>query len=102
MAWREKARLPPPRFHRQAFLGFVRQAVKSREDAAAAGEPPQQPGTDVIEPRLLAWWNNLPDERRNALEETHRIVSAGSYEFPRSDKQLIEYAARVGLPGREA
>ena len=28
VAWRKKGNLPPPRFYRQAFLGFVRQAVK--------------------------------------------------------------------------
>lgn len=98
MSWREKGNLPPPRFHRQAFLGFVRQAVKSREDAVATGEPLPRPGTDTIDPKLLAWWNGLPEERRIALEEAHRIVRTGSIEFPRSDKQLIEYSARVGLP----
>ena len=72
--------------------------VKSREDAAAAGEAPPRPGTDIMDPNLLAWWNSLSEERRNALEEAHRVVRTATYEFPRSDKQLIEYAARVGLP----
>ena len=98
LAWRARNKLPPPRFPRAAFVGFVRTHTACSQNAAALGAPPPRPESESINSRALAWWNNLSDEKRDALEAAHRIFRAGDVEFPRSDKQLIEYAAKVGLP----
>ncbi len=96
--WRTRNRLPPPRYPRAAFLGFVRAHTGASLDAAARGAPPPCPDAEHVNPRALAWWNGLSDEKRDRLEAAYRIVRTADVEFPRSDKQLIEYAARVGLP----
>ena len=98
LAWRVKRNLPPPRHAPSAFLGFVKAFALRRQNAAAAGKPDPRPDSETIAPNLLAWWQGLPDDRRNALEGAHRAYQVQGDTFFRSDKQLIERAVRVGLP----
>ena len=62
------------------------------------GELPPCPDANTLDSKLLAWWNSLPEVLVNEREGAHRMVRTASYQFPRSDNQLIEYAVRVGLP----
>ena len=98
LAWRHKQALPPPRLPAAAFLGFVRAFVRRRHDAIESGSRPPATADEPINVDLLTWWRELPEARRTALEDAHRIYRVQGEDFFRSDKQLIERAAKVGLP----
>ena len=98
LIWRETQGLPRPRHAPSAFLGFVRAFAIRRQYATDAGEPPPPPTDETLSAKFLDWWNALPDDRRDALEDRHRTYRVQDEDFFRSDASLIKYCYHVAGP----
>ena len=98
LMWRQKQGLPRPRHAPSAFLGFVKSFANRRQIAAANGEPPLLPTGETVIPKHLAWWNALPNERRDALEDRYRTYRIQDEDLFRSDASLITYSYVVAGP----
>ena len=98
LIWRKRQNLSRPRHAPSAFLGFVRAFAIRRQYAAAAGEPLPLPIEETLNPKILAWWNERPDNVRDALEDRHRSYRVQDEDFFRSDASLIKYSYRVAGP----
>ena len=98
LIWRQTQGLPRPRHAPSAFIGFVRTFAIRRQYAAAAGDPPPPPTDETLNPEILGWWNALPDDRRDILEDRHRTYRIKDEDFFRSDASLIKYAYLVAGP----
>ncbi len=85
-----------PRNAQAAFLGFCRRyaGLRAEGDRQDRDGPRPQLG-EAVHPEALEWWRGLTPERQRLAVEEFQICGRGlDWAFARTEKQMIERAAR--------
>ena len=87
----------PPRNAQAAFLGFCRRYAELRADGDRQDRDGQRPALgEAAHPEALRWWQGLAPERQEAAVLEFQICGRGlDWAFARTDRQIIEAAARM-------
>ena len=97
--WRNWAARQPeqPRNTQAAFLGFCRRYVELRTDGDFRDRDGPRPALgEAAHPEALRWWQGLTPDRQEAAVREFQICGEGrDWAFARTDKQIIETAARM-------
>ncbi|MYJ96010.1 MAG: plasmid replication initiator [Proteobacteria bacterium] len=97
--WRNWAARQPelPRNTQAAFLGFCKRYVELRTDGDFRDRNEPRPALgEVAHPEALRWWQDLPPYRQEAAVQEFQICGHGhDWAFARTEKQIIETAARM-------
>ena len=97
--WRNWAARQPeqPRNTQAAFLGFCRRYVELRTDGDFQDRDGPRPALgEAAHPEALRWWQGLTPDRQEAAVREFQICGEGrDWAFARTDKQIIETAARM-------
>ena len=97
--WRNWAakQAEPPRNAQAAFLGFCRRYVELRADGDRQDRDGPRPALgEAAHPEALRWWQSLTPERQQLAVEEFQICGKGhQWAFTRTDRQIIEAAARM-------
>ena len=98
MVWRSWAagKAEAPRNAQAAFLGFCRRYAELRADGDRRDRDGPRPELgETAHPGALRWWRSLTPERRRMAVEEFQICGRGTdWAFARTEKQIIERAAR--------
>ena len=104
MVWRSWAagKAEAPRNAQAAFLGFCRRYAKLRAEGDRRDRDGPRPSLgETAHPEALRWWRALtPGDQRTAVEEFQICGRGTDWAFARTEKQIIERAARDwgGIP----
>ena len=97
--WRNWAARQPeqPRNTQAAFLGFCRRYVELRTDGDFRDRDGPRPALgEAPHPEAMRWWKGLTPDRQEAAVREFQICGEGrDWAFARTDKQIIETAARM-------
>ena len=97
--WRNWAARQPeqPRNTQAAFLGFCRRYVELRTDGDFRDRDGPRPALgEAAHPEALCWWQGLTPDRQEAAVREFQICGEGQdWAFARTEKQIIETAARM-------
>ena len=97
--WRNWAARQPeqPRNTQAAFLGFCRRYVELRTTGDFQDRDGPRPALgEAAHPEALRWWQGLTPDRQEAAVREFQICGEGrDWAFARTDKQIIETAARM-------
>ncbi|MCY4139204.1 MAG: replication initiator protein A [Rhodobacteraceae bacterium] len=97
--WRSWAAKQPeqPRNTQAAFLGFCKRYVELRTDGDFQDRDGPRPALgEAAHPEALRWWQGLTLDRQEAAIREFQICGHGhDWAFARTDKQIIETAARM-------
>ena len=86
-----------PRNAQAAFLGFCRRYAELRADGDRQDRDGSRPALgEAAHPEALRWWQGLAPERQEAAVQEFQICGKGlDWAFARTDRQIIEAAARM-------
>ena len=97
--WRNWSAKQPeqPRNTQAAFLGFCRRYVELRTDGDFRDRNRPRPALgEAAHPEALRWWQGLTPDRQEAAVREFQICGEGrDWAFARTEKQIIETAARM-------
>ena len=97
--WRSWAARQPeqPRNTQAAFLGFCKRYIELRTDGDFQDRDGPRPALgEVAHPEALRWWQGLTPHRQEAAVQEFQICGHGhDWAFARTDKQIIETAAKM-------